>query len=149
MDREEEMKVLVQSLIRISKLHRKVVDKKLHKTGVFESQHRLLMHLSRNKDSSQIQLAESLHVSAATIAVTLKKLEKGGYVERNMNTSDNRFNKIDITKKGQKVVEDSKEIFKGLDLKMFEDFSDEDIGDLMQYLEKLIYNLKKCDIEES
>ena len=57
---------------------RRYLDRKVSNTGVFPTQHRLLMELDRNPSCSQVDLAEKFDVSAAAIAVSLKKLEKGG-----------------------------------------------------------------------
>ena len=46
-------------------------------------------------------------VSGATMAVSLKKLEKGGYINRLVDQHDNRCNQICITEKGREVVEES------------------------------------------
>ena len=62
-----------------------------------------------------------MDVSAATVAVSLKKLEKGRYVKRQPDEGDNRLNKITITEKGNSVVEKSKRIFEAADRKVFED----------------------------
>jgi len=90
--------------------HRRIMQKFLDETGVYQAQHRLLMEIFRNPDASQNDIARSMDVSAATIAVSLKKLEKGGYIKRETVEEDNRFNKITITEKGNKVVEQSKQI---------------------------------------
>ena len=46
----------------------------LDATGVFHAQHRLLMEIARNPNVSQNDIAKIMDVSAATIAVSLKKL---------------------------------------------------------------------------
>jgi len=143
-DREELVKKAVHSLMHTNIKHRKIMRTHLDSTGVFESQHRLLMTISRHRDYSQKQLADKMNVSTATIAVTIKKLEKDGFIEKIMDPDDNRFNKIGITELGQKVVDDSKNIFKEIESCMFEGFSDEDIDQLTTYLEKINQNLDKC-----
>lgn len=44
---------------------RRYLDRKVSNTGVFPTQHRLLMELDRNPSCSQVDLAEKFEVSAA------------------------------------------------------------------------------------
>ena len=69
------------------------------------------MEISRNPNASQNDIARQMDISAATVAVALKKLESGGYISKEVDEEDNRLNKITITEKGNKVVEQSKQIF--------------------------------------
>ena len=63
---------------RLNRLHRKVVEQELSTTGVYRSQHRILMCLAKNPHISQTELAERQEVSTSAIAVSLKKLQQGG-----------------------------------------------------------------------
>jgi len=119
-------KEVIRQLIIFAMKHRRIMQKFLDETGVYQAQHRLLMEIFRNPDASQNDIARSMDVSAATIAVSLKKLEKGGYIKRETVEEDNRFNKITITEKGNKVVEQSKQIFDLVHQKVFEGFSEEE-----------------------
>ena len=48
---------------RLNRLHRKVVEQELSTTGVYRSQHRILMCLAKNPHISQTELAERFHLS--------------------------------------------------------------------------------------
>ena len=85
---------------RLNRLHRKVVEQELSTTGVYRSQHRILMCLAKNPHISQTELAERQEVSTSAIAVSLKKLQQGGYIQKELDQRDNRFNQICITEKG-------------------------------------------------
>ena len=98
---------LVEKYIRVARLHRSMMERRLDGTGVYRSQHQILMFVSDNPNVSQKELARMYGVSGATIAVSLKKLERGGYIRRLVDQEDNRCNQICITDKGRKVVEDS------------------------------------------
>ena len=79
-----------------------------------------------NPNVSQNDIAKIMDVSAATIAVSLKKLEKGGYITREMVEADNRLNKLSMTAKGNKIVKQSKEIFALVDDRIFTGFTEEE-----------------------
>ena len=85
----------------------------LNKDGLYRVQHQLLMCVYKYPDASQKELARIQNVSTAAVAVTLKKLEKGGYVGRIVDRDDNRYNKIRITEKGRKEVERSIDFLSG------------------------------------
>mgnify|MGYP000736844502 CR=1 FL=1 len=140
-------KEVIRQLIIFAMKHRRIMQKFLDETGVYQAQHRLLMEIFRNPDASQNDIARSMDVSAATIAVSLKKLEKGGYIKRETVEEDNRFNKITITEKGNKVVEQSKQIFDLVHQKVFEGFSEEEKRTLFTLLQKLNSNLDRMEAE--
>ena len=72
---------LIDKYLRVAKHHRALMERRLSDTGVYRSQHRILMFISDNPNISQKELARMTEVSTATIAVSLKKLEKGGYIK--------------------------------------------------------------------
>ena len=98
---------LLDKYMRISRHHRAVMERMLSTTGVYRSQHKILMTISHNPNISQKELADRNEVSTATIAVSLKKIEKGGYIKRLVDEKDNRYNQICITQKGQEIVDKS------------------------------------------
>ena len=66
----------VKLIMFINQIHRRKIEKLLDGTGLHRAQHRMLMTLSDCPVTSQVELANILEVSAATVAVSLKKLEK-------------------------------------------------------------------------
>lgn len=132
---------LMHTYMGINRLHRMVLERQLNKTGVYRSQHQLLMHISANPNTSQKDLAAMHHVSPATVAVSLKKLENGGYIKRVVDKHDNRFNQICITEKGRAVVDGSIEYFKTLEAQMYEGFEPEELTVLQGFLDRIYQNL--------
>lgn len=133
---------LVKKYMMTNKLHRMYLDRELNKSGVYRSQHQILMYIARFPNASQKEIAGHQNVSTATIAVSLKKLEKGGYISRVSNESDNRFNQICITPKGRAVVEKSCQIFHKVEDALFEGFDEEDFERFEGYLDRLRLNLE-------
>lgn len=133
---------IVELFIRIMKTHRSLLEHCLNKNGLFRGQHQVLMCVWKNPGASQKELADSHNVSTATIAVTLKKLEKGGYVQRITDQEDNRSNRIALTPKGTREVEASLKFFKTVEGDMLEGFSDAEKGDLYAYMGRILENLQ-------
>ncbi len=134
-------KEIIGRIIRNSIIHRRVVKNSLDSIGVYQGQHRILMEISKNQYCSQKEIAISMKVSTATVAIALKKLEKSGYIKKIVNAEDNRINQIVITDKGTEVVKDSKIIFDELDNKVLANFSDEEKNVLNDYLYRIEENL--------
>ncbi len=139
---EKLRKNTIRKLIGLMNGHRKLLENSLESTGVFQGQHRLLMVISDNPNCSQKELADKMEISTATIAVSLKKLEKGGYVARATDSNDTRYNQVVITEKGKKVVEESKKIFRDIDERMFRGFTEEEINIFAEYVNRLSNNIK-------
>lgn len=138
---------IMDAFIHMGKAHRSVLEKRLQETGVYRGQHHLLMCIARNPDLSQKELAEIQRVSTAAIAVSLKKLEKGGYVERVVDVKDNRSNNIRITEKGLRVVHQSIHIFQKVEDMTFTGFSDEEKTQFLDLLRRAGDNLACCNCE--
>lgn len=136
-------RALMHTYMGINRLQRTVLERELNKTGVYRSQHQLLMYISDNPNASQKDLAGMHHVSAATVAVSLKKLEHGGYIRRVVDQADNRFNQICITEKGKEIVEGSIAYFQRVEAQMYEGFEPEELLELQGYLDRIYQNLNR------
>ncbi len=133
--------LLLDKYMQTNRRHRCVLEKRLNVTGVYRSQHRVLMCISDHPNISQKELARMNDVTSATIAVTLKKLEKGGYISRTVDEKDNRFNQISVTEKGRQVVKDSRRIFAEVETAMFAGFSEEDFAVMGKLFDRVMENL--------
>ncbi len=140
---ESQAHILVEKYIMSTKLHKMYLERKLKGSGVYRSQHQILMSIAESPNVSQKQIARCQHVSTATIAVSLKKLEKGGYISRVVDASDNRFNQICITPKGQEIVEQSRRVFQRSEKALFQDFSQEEMDLLENFLDRMRLNLEQ------
>lgn len=140
-------KSVIYQLIGFAMKHRRIMQSYLDETGVYHAQHRLLMEISKNPNASQIDIARTMDVSAATIAVALQKLEKGGYINKEVDEGDNRLNQITITGKGHRVVEQSKKIFDATDREVFSGFTEEEKQTLSSLLKKIDANLDRMEEE--
>ncbi len=125
------------------RLHKKIAEKRLEEIKLHRSQHIMLMHLSRfGRTVSQKELAESLSITPAAAAVSVKKLIDGGYIERKTSDKDARYNDVSITEKGEAVVKRSREIFNSIDEDMVSGISEEELIAFIEILKKMTENLK-------
>ena len=150
---EMKYKELVLLFMQTSRLHKKLTERRAAKTDIQPSQHRMLMYLSKNDIApSQCEIAKKFEISPAAVTVTLKKLEKLGYVDRTRlsDDGDGRVNEIKITKKGRSETEATREYFSYIDQAMFRDFTDEEMEEFTRLLHKVCKNLQSAEekIEE-
>lgn len=143
MDEEEFINTAnpVMIMIFVNQMHRKKLERLLDGTGLHRAQHRMLMTLSKGEFSSQAKLAAELEVSTATVAVSLKKLERDGYIQKTTQEEDSRANFVQLTEKGQNIVQKSREIFEHVDQQMIQGFSEDDLIRLRKYLKRMYENL--------
>ena len=99
---EDEMKAsdLDRSIREVHRWHRKAMEQKLNRTGIHRAQHQILMYLSDHPQSSQKQIAEDFQISQPAVGVSLKKLEQGGYIQRVVDSEDNRYHQVTLTERG-------------------------------------------------
>lgn len=119
---------------------KRVIGKKVEDTGIYRSQHRLLMILGEHPDCSQTVIASKMEISPAAVAVSLKKLEKSGYITRSCDAEDNRMNHVIITEKGKKAIDQSILHFQEIENAMFEGFSEEELKMYTAFFERIISN---------
>ena len=90
---------------------------------------------------SQRDVARTLRLSPATVAVSLKPLERDGYVERSADELDQRRNRVSLTDKGRKAVELCGESFRAVDERMLSGFTPDEREQLTGFFERMIQNL--------
>ena len=147
---QEKMKECLHLYMSNDRLRRKCVDRDLKFINMHHSQHRLLMHLSHTKEiQNQTDIAKKFEVSQAAIGVSLRKLESNGYIKKEVQQNDNRFNKILITEKGNELIKKSRETFDEMDKYIFKDFTEKEIDDLTFLLKKMRKNLNEKECEQN
>lgn len=135
------------SMRRIGVKRKQVMDCSFEEFGVTPSQHFVLMQLGRMGDvPSQVQIAEEMHVTAASVARTVKSLDAQGFIERTSG-SDGRRNEIHITSKGRQLIERSKSFFQMMDERCFHNFDAQALEMLGGMLDRMLENLTQIEKE--
>ncbi len=131
----------MKAMVSVNRVHRAKMEKVLEGTELHRAQHRTLMVLSRNVYQSQVELAKALEVSTATLAVSLKKLEREGYIQKTAKEDDSRAKFVTLTPKGKEVVEKSRDIFECVDREAINGFSEDELILLRKFLKRIYENL--------
>lgn len=140
-------KQAIHLLIRTNLTHKRIIEKRTAVTSLHRTQHRMLMHISKFENiPSQKEIAAHFDISPAAVAVTLKKLEADGYIERTRGTcGDTRQNAISITQKGRDEITATRRIFDYVDETMFNNFTEEEFDTFVTLLYKANENLRALD----
>ncbi len=141
---EQKARECVHLFVKTDRLRRKYIEKEIKTMGIHRSQHVILMYIAKHEGKPcQKEIAERFEISPAAVAVSIKKLEKNGYISRNTSKDDNRFNELKLTDKGEEIIKRSSEVFDRVDKKTFENFNDEEIEQFTYLLEKIDKSLSE------
>ncbi len=143
--REDREHAAVDQMIRVMRMHHRIVDKRIDGLGIHHSQHRMLMRLSRmGRTDSQKDIAEALDVSPACVARTVKALANAGLIEKTEGM-DNRCREINLLPEGRRVIDASIQTFQTTAAEMFKDIPDDDIDRLISILNQIHDNLSEME----
>lgn len=92
--------------------------------------------------AAQRELSDALHVSPATVAVSLKSLERAGYVEKRTDQADQRRKAVHLTPKGEMGIQRCVQVFQQVDRTMFEGFSPEEMEQVCAFHLRMLKNLR-------
>lgn len=101
----------------------------------------LLRHKSENMVASQREIADKLGISAPTVAVSIKRMDKAGLVHKVADETDLRRNLITLTESGCEFVDGSKTAFDAVYKHMFQGLSKQDQEQLRTLFLRIITNL--------
>lgn len=111
----------------------------------------MLLSILRQKPDgiaeSQRELAEQLHVTPATVTVSLRSMERDGYVTKIVDSADMRRKRIALTDKGREVLDKLDLVFERINSEMFDGFSDEERDEISNYFNRMISNLQRITAE--
>lgn len=121
--------------------HRSIIDSKFRENGLYFGQPPILKYLSEHKNATQKEIANHLHISAPSVATSLKRMEEAGLVVRLENQKDARCNILKITKKGKELSEFADNMFLCVDSATYKGFTSDEIDTLISFLERMNNNL--------
>ncbi len=137
---------VLHKFISTDRLHRTLLEKQVSKGSLHRSQHRMLLYVYKCENApTQKDIAKHFEISSAAVAVILKKLEASGYIKREAEEKDMRFNRITVTEKGEKTLKDTKKLVDEVDFYMFRNFSEEELSVFCGCLEKMQDNLTEFE----
>ncbi len=136
---------LVHQIISTTLIHRHRITKSAQQAGLYYGQPMILEYIMNNNLCTQKDLANSLHISPASVATSIKRLEKSGLISRIADKNDSRKNRLSVTENGLAAIKKFREICDSTDREMFKDFTDEECESLNNLMKRLYNNLDNGD----
>ena len=109
--------------------------------GLNQSHHAVLITLYKGEGISQEKLSKKLNVDKATVTRSIKKLIEDGFIERRQDVNDKRSYLLYVTEKGEEIRPDITSMFEEWNNIVLEGFSDEEIDNLVGYMERIQGNI--------
>ncbi len=132
---------LVNLLNNIHLFRRLLLQKEITCKNVYVRQLPILNYIILHDGCTQVEIARALYVSPASIALSTKRLQKGGFLKKEADRKSLRRNVLTITKKGKEAADACKATFQKINEKMFEGFTREELESFQQYTDRVLYNL--------
>ncbi len=108
--------------------------------GLFVGQDEILFTVLFNNGAKPSDIAKKLSTSLASVSVSLKRLEKAGFVERKNDEKDARISHIYISEKGRRAMEKIHKDLKSYEKSILEGFTEEEKNLFREYLDRAIFN---------
>lgn len=141
-------KEAVHRMCRVTLLHRYRISTALSGLNIYRGQPEILEYLADHGDCSQRELADFLGVSPASIATSLKRMSKAGFIERTPDEADRRVNRLRLTAKGEDIRKAGRAECNKVDETVFKGFSDEEIAAFSDMLARISENLSLDGMSE-
>lgn len=140
------VRTAIHDFLHTNRMHRAAIEGRLADLGIHRTQHMMLLDIKRHGGiDSQRAIAERFDISPAAVAVTLRKLEEGGYITRRAGASDSRCKEVQLTERGEQILKISYNAFTAVDLAMFSDFTEEELACFSSMLSRLQNALRSAD----
>ena len=94
----------------VSRLLRRVYDRRVEPLGLTRSQWRVLVHVYRREGISQTALAQVLEIEKPTLGRLVDRLEQKGWVERRIEDRDQRARRLVITEQARPLIDQMEEL---------------------------------------
>lgn len=101
---------------------------------------RILMYLTGNAPSNQERIARSFGIDKGSITKSVAKLEEKGLIVRTINPENKREKTIELSKRGESILDDMKAVYREWDEKMYRGITEEDKQALHRVLGKMARN---------
>ncbi len=133
--------LLNEKLLKLNALRRIVSGRAANEAGLHMGQLPVLEFIKRNRGCTQKDIADALQVTPASIALSTKRLQRAGLVEKRVDETNLRRNMLYVTPKAEEVSCVCREKFDAIDAVMFRDLSEAELDWFDTLMTRMIENL--------
>lgn len=112
--------------------------------NVHDGQPDILAYIYMHRKTSQYDIARYLGLSRASVGISLKRMEKSGYIVIEQNENNKRSTCVDITELGIKVLVKADMVLDEYITNKFKTFTNEEIDTYIKLMNKIKSNLTKA-----
>lgn len=95
---------VAEAFLQIANRHRQVFHNALAKQGINPAQAFCMKILAENDGCTQSDVADAMHLSRPSVTRLLQRMERGGLVERTIDTHDQRITRVHLTESGRSLL---------------------------------------------
>lgn len=127
-------------IMHLSKIIRRIFNESLAEQGLFSGQQDILFNVINKEGITLGELAKKLGVSAATASVSVKRMEKAGFIIKKEDKDNARIIRLYPTEKAKSAPEKTREKMDSLESVIKKGMTEEEQAQLAHLLEKAIRN---------
>lgn len=128
---------------RIKWLDEKIKYKLYKGTGIHEGQPDILIYIYMHKDCTQYDIARYLGLSRASVNVSLKRMQKNGYITISDSEESKRSSCVNITPEGVKALVKSDKVLNKFITAKYHGISEDEMIAYLNTMKKIEANLIK------
>lgn len=125
----------------LSKLIRQEHNKVWAEYGLFSGQQDILFALLMDEGLTLKDIADKMEVSPATASVSVKRMEKAGFIIKKTDKSDARIIRLYPTQKAKESSEEVRNQIELTEAVLHKNLTDEQVSELSDILDTVIQNL--------
>lgn len=128
-------------LRRITQRKYHIIELRLAKYNLVKGQAELLLLIKDNDGMTQNELANIIGIKDSSMSVRLNKLEKNGYIVREIDDENLKKKKIYITQSGKIASTQCRRILREIDEQLWNGFTKKEIKEMKKYFDKMQKNM--------
>ncbi|WP_333646707.1 MarR family winged helix-turn-helix transcriptional regulator [Lacrimispora sp.] len=120
-----------------------ILNSKLKDISIQSGQHDFFYVISKNEGITQKDLSQHLHIGKSTTAKAVKQLIHHGYIKKEKDEKDRRFERLYLTKKGQEIAPRIRNTFTELVSITTRNLSEQETDQAIALLNKILENVSE------
>lgn len=127
----------------LSKLLRQSFNEAVAQQGLFSGQQDIVLALTENEGITPSELAKLMEVSSATVSVSVKRMEKSGFIIKKADENDARITRLYPTEKAKQAPENIRNKMDSLETILKQNMTEEQAQEFSALLEIAVQNMLK------
>ena len=128
----------------LMRAHHNTMKQYFQSHGLFNGQPPMMFHIAENSGLTQKELARRMHITPASAAISLRRMETEGLVRREVDKQDARLHRLWLTEKGRRLDTECRKARDIIIAVLYEDFSREDLEQLHRLCGHMMEKLDKA-----